>query len=169
LIIQPIKKQQILLFNAANSVEDMRKVIALRFFKPDELSVNKPAFEEMLNNGTLNTISNKILRQTIKRHYKDVDERTYDIRESNTDKIRLESNPSYYPIQILISQSYTEVYDGNFDTSWINNPNSLTYQAFKLQLVNSQGLTLIKLAHIKEIIKNSDVLIAEIKKELKGR
>jgi len=161
-----VNKQAIQLFNQSNSLQDIREIIALRYFDADELSISKPTFEELINSGKFNIIENKKLRQKIKEHYKKVEEIDYDIRVSNTDKIRLEGNPSYYPIHIMISQSYSEIYDEKFDTDWVANQNSNTYQALKLQLNNSQGLTLIKLSYIEELINRSNNIIEQIEKEL---
>ncbi|NRB47242.1 MAG: hypothetical protein HRU41_06175 [Saprospiraceae bacterium] len=154
-----------ILFYAAQSTEDLIPLPSYLDIRPNDLSINDEAYQEMITTGKFYLIKSKALKETISEYYERAERAQFYIRTI------FEKNYEVgYDIQLV---PYNRIFfgapylDKSLDDSWIGNPQSPTFLAVErmLDFRKNEILFTRKRQH-NELLKLGQALLELIEKEI---
>ena len=160
------------LFYKAKTVKDMDSVIKLSSTSWNDLIVNNSTYDEMMNEGILYNMKNQELQDLITSYYLRVDVDKNHMKQVNNGQLEMiYHNPALYNYLFLERQlNEKQVPLDQIDTTWINNPSSLTYLAVSHFLESNQILNFSWRRSVYGwTIEKAELLLKSINEELESR
>lgn len=130
--------------------------------------VNRNTYDEMLNSGSFYSLNNKALQEDIRTHYTIANNYAQSFREINENGQDIaHNNEEAYVIELLEDWSTEDTQSiKTIDTSWINDPNSLNFQAFYKKAKYYANTNRVKNSMIERFIEDCRALSQKIEDEL---
>ncbi|MDP5091942.1 MAG: DUF6090 family protein [Polaribacter sp.] len=158
-------------FYKSKTVEDILTTDSLFKFTWTNIIVNRKTYDEMLNTSGIYILKNKKLRNQLTDYYTLIETFQQFIREMNSDSQLLRKNENLNAHNFLIKEHGKPwINSKKIDTTWIGDFNSPTMLALHKFYNHAQGaLNISRQRMLKAIIEKSNLLVADIEKELKSK
>lgn len=132
--------------------------------------VNRNTYDEMLNSGSFYSLNNNKLQEDIRSHYTKANNYVKTFQEINENGQDItHSNEELFVIELIedwVAEENNSLKD--IDTSWINNPNSLTYQTFYKKAKFYTSTNILRKNRIEQFMESCQALSGKIEIELKN-
>ncbi len=154
-----------MLFYKAQSAEDLATITSYLDIRPNDLSINDEAYQEMITTGKFYLIKSKALKEAISQYYKRAERAQFYIRTIFEKNYEVGYDIHLVPYnRIFFGATYL---DDTLDDSWIRDSQSLTFLAVErmLDFRKNEILFTRKRQH-NELLKLGQNLLELIEKEI---
>ena len=158
-------------FYKSKTVKDILITDSLFKFTWNNIIVNRKTYDEMLNTSGIYILKNKKLRNQLTDYYTLIETFQQFIREMNSDSQLLIKNENLNAHNFLIKEHGKPWFNSKkIDTTWIGDFNSPSMLALHKFYNHAQGtLNISRQKMLQSIIEKSNLLVADIEKELKSK
>ena len=164
-VFESNSEKALLRFYEAKDFRDLLIVDSLFTFQWSDLEISRSVYDEMLNSGSIYSLQNDKLKETIAKYYTLVESRKYAIQKINDMSIRLSENSGLYRLQLM--QSSNGVLTSKLDDAWIGDPNSSIYMGlYRFYFSTNMNCNTYRRRFGEQMLKESKELLKELNNEL---
>lgn len=167
-VYQSNQEEALELLLKMKTVKDLRTLDSLIEYGWNNIEVNRKTYDEMLNTTGIYIIKSRDLLNHLSDYYALIEKYQQFIKEINEDSREYTKTPDLSPFLFMRRHYGNPSFEINrLDTRWIGNYNSPTYLALSKFYGHVMGaVNGNKQRYIREILKHSHELVAEIEQEL---